>query len=79
MCTQQQKDINYEMIDGKSGSLQVSNTSTEDQYKLLLKKHLQETHGFQEDGIQVEYYWRVQNFTLVGYPSHHKPLIQIHR
>ena len=48
MCIQQHKTIQYETVDGKSGSLQVSNTSTEEQDKLLLKKHLQETQGYQE-------------------------------
>ena len=72
MCIQQhqtlptqQKNIHYEMIDGKSGSLQVSNTSTEDQDKLLLKKHLQETHGFQKDNMQIEYDEQTQSYIVL--------------
>lgn len=48
MCIQQQKKIYYEMLDGNSGSLQVSNTSTEDQKKLLLKKHISEKTVFKK-------------------------------
>ena len=65
VCIQQHKTIQYETVDGKSGSLQVSNTSTEDLDKQLLNQHLQKTHGFQENDIQVEYDKQTQSYIVL--------------
>ena len=43
----------------------MSNTSTKEQNILLLKKHLKETHGFQEDGIQIEYDEQTQSYIVL--------------
>lgn len=68
MCSQQQKTILYELLDGTNGSLQVPNTSTKYQEKLLLMHHLQETRGVQEHTINMRYDEQIQSY-IIWYDS----------